>query len=154
MNTIKLVIRGIALEVSTPADAFELIRLSEEAGTSEPSAPARSAANGHGKPAVTFGSSPGADPQLLQMIAGFLRAINSNGNAGVPTDRIVTALDVSHGKAIGGRLALINKVLEGKGISPKDVYSNKKTAEGRIWKPKKALESIISSIDQQLKTLQ
>lgn len=150
MNAIKLTIRGIPVEVSTPADAFELIRLAEASESA--SHPASAPANGRRAPAPQHAQSKQqtADPQALRLAAEFLRAIQSGGAIGVGTDRIMGALKVTHGKAVGSRLAHINRIIESTGFPIREVYSNKKSSEGRVWKPRKSLDAAIASIDQSL----
>ena len=154
MNTIKLTIKGYPVEVSTAADAFELIRLAEEEAAVTRSALPNAGGNGRSKRETTRHAIDAADSQTLRLTLDFMRAIQGQGQVGVSTDRIQTVLGVSSGRAIGGRLALINRILEDQQFSVRDIYSNKKSAEGRIWKPKKSIDAAISVIDQKLKAMQ
>jgi len=162
MSTFKLTIRGIAIEVSTAADALELIRLAEvtpgdttqTASAPRLQAPA-AAAGTNGRPPVQHSTRVTThDPTILKFTGDFLRTVQSNGRAGVPTDKIITALGVPHGRAIGGRLAIINKTLQERGFGVKEIYSNKKTRHGRTWKPMKSIDTAIATVEQQLRALQ
>jgi hypothetical protein len=150
MNPIKLTIKGVPVEVFSPEDAMRMIELSQEPGHSRPlngnSGPHGHAENATHEPAAV-------DPQVVRAAIDFLKAMQSGGPAGVNSDRIITALGVPHGRAIGGRLALVNKLLEGHQLSKAQVYSNKKTAKGRVWKGRKSLEAAITALEQQLKGL-
>jgi hypothetical protein len=147
----RLIIKGIHVEASTAADAFELIQISSAAGAAAVSAAINGAA-APAKVAVPIApASQNVDPQLVRLTGDFLHTIRSGGKTGVSTDLIIQALDVPHGRAIGSRLALVNRLLQAIGMPRKqDVYLNKKTSKGRIWKPGKAIESAISAIDQQM----
>lgn len=158
MNTIKLTIRGIPVEVVTPADAFELIRLSQDA---DQSATPPINTNGHGKkpdPAPPAASATqrvhSAEPQTLRLTVDFLRAIQGGGPLGINTERIMPALKVTHGKAVGSRLGHLNRIIENTGFTIRDVYSNKKTAAGRIWKPRKSIDVVIAAIEAQISAAQ
>lgn len=151
MNTIKLTIRGIPVEVTTAADAFELIRLSEEAGRPPHSAPSERKPAEYSPPSQKAQT---AEPQALRLTLDFLRAIHGGGATGIGTDRVMPALKVTSGKAVGSRLGYVNRVIEGAGFPTREVYSNKKSAEGRVWKPRKSMEAAIANIEAQLNAVQ
>lgn len=154
MNPIKLTIRGIPVEVSSPEDAWKLIELSQAEDGHRPSSSNGATLVREEKSAANERDPAAADPQAVRTAVEFLKAISGGGQAGVRTDRIIVALGVPHGRAIGGRLALVNKLLEEKAYTKTHVYSNKKTADGRIWKPRKSIEAAIATLEAQLKTLQ
>jgi hypothetical protein len=151
MNPIKLTIKGVAVEVSSPEDAMRMIELSQETGQTRP-------ANGSGasqaNPGTPAHDPSAADPQAIRIAIDFLKAIQNGGQGGIGTEKIISALGVPHGRAIGGRLAIINRLLEERQFSKGQVYSNKKTANGRVWKSRKGIEAAITAMDQYLKTVQ
>jgi hypothetical protein len=162
MNIIKLTIRGYPLEVSNPADAFELIRLDEESqrkSVKTKDVTVIELGKGNAPPKAEVPPEPPkpstTDPVILKTASEFLRVVQGAGPTGVLTERIIQALGVPHGRAIGGKLALVNKHLESIGFHRRDeIYSNKKTANGRIWKPRKSIDAALSVTDQQLRALQ
>lgn len=151
MHTIKVTIRGFPVEVSDPAAALELIRLAEAQAAVLPESKVET--NGKEKPAEHAGDISHSDPGTVRLTVDFLKVIQSGGAAGVASDKIVAGLGVAHGRAIGGRLALINKTLESSGLPPRDVYSNKKSQHGRVWKSRKHLETAIQKLEARLRAI-
>jgi hypothetical protein len=76
-----------------------------------------------------------ATPSRVQILTNnFLMAIASADADGPTTEEIMSAVDVTAGRGIGGRLVRINNFLLKAGLNPKDVYDNRKTSEGRVWR--------------------
>ncbi len=141
---IKLTIRGIPVEVATPEEAWELIRLSETASGSVPTRAARVV----GK--VTVIREAIGSREALRWTVDLLQAIKAGGNLGVESDKILPVLNVTSAKGIGGRMAIINKLLVENGLVLRDVYSNKKTPNGRIWKARKGIDNAIELLERKL----
>lgn len=87
-----------------------------------------------------------APPSTLK----FLTAIRDGGTAGTESEAIMKALGVSKPKAIGSRSATINRVLEQLGFKPAQVYGNDRTANGRVWKPRRLMQDAIAALEKRL----
>jgi hypothetical protein len=80
----------------------------------------------------------------------FLTTIRDGGPNGVSAEPIMRALNASTPKAIGGRSAIINRLLRKHGFTPTHVYDNERTQKGRVWIPRKQLPNAISQLEQGL----
>jgi hypothetical protein len=137
MATIKLIVEGVPVEVETVSDALELIR----ASAAPPQQQQLSKVNGSKYV-------PPAD--ALDWTDSFLSAIRTSGSGGVETQTIVHALGVKHPKAVGGRMAVVNKILEQRSFEPRDVYSNDRNQDGvRMWRQRGKLDAALAAIRQE-----
>lgn len=87
-----------------------------------------------------------APPSTLK----FLSAIRDGGSAGTESEAVMKALGVTKPKAIGSRSATINRVLEQLGFKPAQVYGNDRTANGRVWKPRRLMQDAIAALEKRL----
>lgn len=133
---IKVNFRGIEFTVNTAGEAAALAR--ELIDEPQPKL---------GRPAVKdndlFPETAAAKENAIAV--NFLNAIINNG-AGADSKQIAAAIGVSHPKGIGGRAAKINSMLSNLGFNPDDVYSNTKTLDGRIWKPRQRIGEALEKL--------
>jgi Trp operon repressor len=145
--SIKISLHGIEVEASTAAEALEIIRGMTNLKDWPPSVVPPKAKSAHQVNTATLFL---LDPDELRMANRFLEALKKAGPDGVSTDTVAMAVGVDHPKAVGGRMARINNLLEAFQLDQRNIYSNLKTANGRIWKPRRGIDSAISQISQQL----
>ena len=137
---IKVTIDGIQFEASTVAEALDLARGYKSGFGFAPKVPTPPKGNG-----LRYVPPAGA----VDWTAAFLSTIRSAGNSGALTERIVNALDVDHPKAVGGRLAIVNRILASRGFKKENVYSNDKSPEGpRLWRPKAQMDAALAAVKE------
>jgi hypothetical protein len=156
--SIKMVVDGIEITVSNTEEAATLLKelrqkQPEKQAPNEFSAEVGQRKQPKGKaqqqkhrrsPAPRTGVPEWAPESALQ----FLLAIRDGGNSGTEVEALMHALRVTKPKAIGGRSAIINRLLNQMGFDPGLVYDNKRTANGRIWKPKRAISEAIAALER------
>jgi hypothetical protein len=84
-----------------------------------------------------------------KVAATFLKEIWSSREVGADGDHLSQALQLSHPKGLGGRIALINSKIVSDGLKPDDVYYVKRdsSTEGkRRWYPGPALEGYLHNV--------
>jgi hypothetical protein len=139
--SIRFSLEGIPVETSTAAEAVELIRAFKAAAADGPVQPVHPdrghQQNGYVAPAGAH-----------SWAKDFLLEIRNSGSAGARTEQIAEALGVESTKGIGGKLAIINRVIEHTGFKPQDTYNNDRTPEGRFWKPRPKIDAAIAALEQ------
>jgi hypothetical protein len=75
----------------------------------------------------------------------FLETIKQAGNSGIRAETLMEPLRADHPKGIGSRVAKINEYLGKLGFDPEQVYSNPRTAEGRLWTPGPKLDAALEA---------
>lgn len=80
----------------------------------------------------------------------FLRAIVAAPPDGADSEMMKRALGVTEPKALGGRSAVINRLIESTGFRLHQVYDNTRTAKGRFWKSRKAIDDVIAEIERRI----
>lgn len=80
----------------------------------------------------------------------FLVAVRNAGPSGADSEAMMKALGVTKPKALGGRSAIINRLIEDTGFAQGQVYDNRRTSAGRFWKPRKHLPEAIAAIQNRL----
>jgi hypothetical protein len=143
MSTFKVTIGNATVEVSTLAEAAELARLYDALAESRRAARAERISA-----VVSRALNPDniIAPEHVSLAAAFLNALSDFGPSGGATERIQKALGVATSKAVGSRMATVNRVLETLGFKPHEIYSNTKTANGRVWKSGKKLGEALDKI--------
>lgn len=147
---IKLNFDGVEFEAATAAEAAELYRQLRTASAVPTPAAARAAPH-VAKPPRADDEPEGSFPDWAPGAAvAFLKAIRDAGPQGADSATMMKALGISLPKALGGRSAIINRLIVDCGLNPTQVYDNKRTGQGRFWKPKKHLPDAISAIEKRV----
>ena len=143
--SIKFVVDGVHFEVSTAMEAVEIVRGMKASGVISPTTR---------QSQLDFAPTDKAelilleeyDPNALRWTHSMLSVIKTAGPEGLPTDMIMPSLEVESYKAIGGRLGAVNRLLEDIGYP--NVYTNNKSANGRVWKPRRNIDVALRRVEQ------
>lgn len=138
--SIKIIHGNSVFECSTPEEAVKIHALLQ--GGSHLS-------NGATKNHRTQSSTPSAgvehyDDNAVRWALDLLRAINAAGPAGLTTNSVMPLVQANGAKAMGGRMAVVNRLLQELGY-PK-VYTNTKVEGVRIWKGRKNIDEAITKL--------
>jgi hypothetical protein len=148
---IKLNFDGMEFEAATAAEAAELYRQLRNASTVPPPSAARAPIIHANKQPRTEDEPEGSFPDWTPIAAiAFLKAIRDAGPQGAGSGTMMAALGITMPKALGGRSAIINRLIVDCGLNPSQVYDNKRTGQGRFWKMKRHLPDAISAIEKRL----
>lgn len=142
-------IDGFEVTAATPADAAALLRELRKTETQAPKAqekPSLQAFHGNGLSASLAEFDPNAADTALK----FLKAIRTGQTVGIHARVLMDALGVTVPKAIGSKSAAVNKTITRLGLKPKTVYSNPRTADGRVWKPGRKMGEAIQMLEERL----
>jgi len=160
MGTFTIKVNGYEVSASTPADAAELLRELSKGGKASDILPPMNAAQKdlfQKNPRKTGTTSIiGGDelepmkPEQASMTLEFLKAIRDGGATGVTAPVLMKVLGVTAPKAIGSKSATINKIIKQVGLADSRVYTNPKTANGRIWRPARRMNEAIQLIEKRL----
>jgi hypothetical protein len=81
----------------------------------------------------------------------FLTAVANAGPHGADSETMMKALGINKPKALGGRSAMINRLIEDTGWPQSQVYDNRRTSAGRFWKARKHLPDALTEIQNRLR---
>lgn len=147
----KVVFQGAEIEVQTLAEAAELVRMLTDAATPQAEPARQSIRKPVARQPKAKSSANSSFPDWAPQAAlSFLTTIRDAGQSGAHTDAMMKSLGITAPKALGGRSAIINRVIEDIGYAQTQVYDNKRTAAGRIWKPRKHLQDAIKALQDHL----
>lgn len=150
----KINIGGIEVTCDSPEEAIALTqKLSAAAQSVKPvSQPIR-------KPAIVqpaqpelpqFETKKPAGFDLAGTVRNFLVTIEDAGQAGADGERLAAVLGLRHPKALGGRLALINKKVLEDGFRPEDLYRvvrDSSTDHQRRWYAGPKLDGYLAALE-------
>jgi hypothetical protein len=159
MGTYTINYDGIEITASSPADAAALVRelksgKSSQNGQLLPAEGKSQGSSSRTQQVIMIGSDDDLDPispENTRMALEFLKAIRDGAAiGGIQAAVLVKVLGVSAPKAIGSKSATINKLIKRIGLGVEKVYTNPKTASGRIWRPGRKMNYAIDLIEQRL----
>jgi hypothetical protein len=150
--SIKFSVDGIEFTADTAAEAAAMLReLRMHRGVSSTLAGRRGRAGAAPRGDHAPGELKAEFPAWAHGAAlKFLTTIRDGGSKGIGSTLVMKALDTTKPKAIGGRSAIINRLLQELGFSPSQVYDNSRTPIGRVWAPKKQIGVAIDKLQQDL----
>jgi len=104
-----------------------------------------------GRPAVKALPKLPAKPaptENVRSALNFLTAVRDAGTRGLSAEGVRDALGVAHVKAIGTKASVVNKMLAEFALRRNSVYTNDRTANGRLWKPGKNVNIALEELQK------
>lgn len=161
----------MVFEVDGPAEAAELFRQlkdhraqpkEQNAPVPPPTPPQKRAQPPVGREFVFRRSSLAPNPDRQPVFAewapsatlGMLMAIRNSSQHGPSSDEMMRAMGASDGKALGGRTAQANRLLDHLGFDVDDVYTSTKDSKQRYWRAGPRIDDAIRTVKQQFSSRQ
>jgi hypothetical protein len=149
---IKIMYEGVQFEASDAAEAAELFRQLRGGPVPSirvnPPQPATASKGPQYQSVLPTEFPDWVAPAALKFLVAIREAPSEGADSATMMKALGLALDQP--KALGGRSAMINRLIEDTGLSPSSVYDNKRTGKGRFWKPKRYLSEAIANVEKRL----
>jgi hypothetical protein len=88
------------------------------------------------------------DPNPVEAAISLLSAIRDAGKTGIGTEKVTDILGVSQPKAIASKSMGINRLLDDMEFTRRSIYSNDRTANGRVWKPGRNIQAALDELNK------
>jgi hypothetical protein len=141
---IKISVDGVEVEVGSVAEAAALIHALRSANKADISS---SGAKYVPPPAQ---SAEYVTPlKAIQWALDFVTFLRKAGPEGATTEQVMVPLGVTDSKGVGGRMAIVNRLLESvTNVPVGQIYSNEKGEDGRVWMAGRSIDLASNELRQ------